>query len=499
MTHTPHGGQRPPRRAFVRGLVGLAVLGTCVAAAWGEVARRRGLYWYDVTADYQVTFTDARMQRLIVRVHDGRFTFPEPAGAWHTALLRVRVAATGAAVWAEPGVAVTVPGEPPCVQHFERSAEGTRFIDLCFDPARLQPGTLVELDGVHLRIQDQDAELLLFESVVREGSRILVLAPHPDDAEIAAFGLLASGDSWIVTTTNGSYGGDAYADLLPAPHSRDSLQAELRKWDSLTGALWAGLAPDRVINLGYFTFSLEPMYRDPAAVVSSSITGSADIAPWRRAPQPFLSAREATSTWSSFVDDLQQILLAVRPDVIVMPHPSLDANRDHVFTAAGLLEALERLGDPPLHLLLYTNHHVHSEYYPFGGPSSRITLPPWLDGCVHFGGVLSHRLAPPTRLAKLFALEAMHDLRPAPQLLAEGNIDRAAHHLAGAVLRLIQDPAHELSYFRRAVRHNELFLTHSSADRTYLQGLVRRAAEGKAAAVDPSSCDDGHDSQVAVR
>jgi hypothetical protein len=142
---------------------------------------------------------------------------------------------------------------------------------------------------------------------------------------------------------------------------------------------------------------------------------------------------------------------------------------------------------------------VHSKYYPFCGPSSRITLPPWLDGCVYFGGVLSHRLTPSTRLAKLFALEAMHDLRRPPQLLAEGNIERAADHLTDSVLRLIRDPVQELSYFRRAVRHNELFLTYSSADRAYLQDLVRRAAERTTAAAEASSCDDGHDSQVATR
>ena len=102
------------------------------------------------------------------------------------------------------------------------------------------------------------------------------------------------------------------------------------------------------------------------------------------------------------------------PDIIAAPHPVLDATMDHRYTTIALFEALDRTGHQPT-LLLYDNHHVYSEFYPYGPSDSLVSLPPWFDADLPMGSVYSHPLDGTAQLDKLFALEAMHDLRPAPR------------------------------------------------------------------------------------
>jgi LmbE family N-acetylglucosaminyl deacetylase len=437
-----------------------------------EMRRRQALYWYDVTADYRFGFSGPDVQRFTVRLAGDGFTFPAVAGDWDTAVLRLDVRSELRAAWSEPSISVEVAGGGSCQQYFERRAAGTRFVNLCLDPSRIAPGAAVGLRGTYLGWVEGDAELLVFSSALPDSARLLFLAPHPDDAEIAAFGLYAQRDSWIATITNGSYGGDAYASLLADRTRRDSLQARLRVWDSLAGPFWAGLGPGRAVSLGYFTLGLEAMYQRPERIVANPVTGSADIGRWRHAEIPALAGRPAQSTWEGLVGDLMVLLTEIRPQAIVFPHPALDANRDHVFTAAALLEALERLHDPPLRLVLYTNHHARSEYYPFGPADAAVTLPPWFDETTPVRALLSHPLDRERQVAKLFALDAMHDLRPAPAFVLGDSTRQLFGRLAALVRDARRDPARELSYFRRAARPNELFFVYGTEDRSRLQQLI---------------------------
>jgi LmbE family N-acetylglucosaminyl deacetylase len=439
---------------------------------FSEIQRRQDLYGYEVTADYRYTMLDPGTRCATVRLSADGFVFPECAGDWDTALLQVTIRSTGLGTWFEPAVHVLAPGGVPCQQHFERKAAGVRYLDLCLDATEVEAGVPVRLQGRHVTWDEQDAQLLLFSSAPSEAARLLVLAPHADDAEIAAFGLYSDRDTWVVTVTNGSYGGDAYRRLVSDPVERDDLQAALRRLDTMVGTLWAGLAPERGMNLGYFTLALETMYGDPKRVVPSPVTGSTDIVRWRHAQLAALVERSPDSTWDSLVADLVLLLSELRPDVIVLPHPALDSNRDHVFTAAALLEALEQMGDPALTLLLYTNHHVHSEYYPFGPADAVVPLPPWFDETLPVRSIVSHRLDSHMQLAKLFALDAMHDLRPPPEPVLHGPARMILQRLKGALADVARDPARELSYFRRAPRPNELFFAHPSEDRARLQELI---------------------------
>jgi hypothetical protein len=85
--------------------------------------------------------------------------------------------------------------------------------------------------------------------------------------------------------------------------------------------------------------------------------------------------------------------------------------------------------------------------------------------------VYAPRLDPGRQRAKLFALDAMHDLRPAPERVVGTVPGRIAVRLRDALLDVARDPAGELSYLRRAVRPNELFFAYVAADRAMLQRL----------------------------
>jgi hypothetical protein len=119
-------------------------------------------------------------------------------------------------------------------------------------------------------------------------------------------------------------------------------------------------------------------------------------------------------------------------------------------------------------LLLYDNHHRLSEHYPFGSSGDRITLPPWFGG-VEFVSVYSHELDESAQLRKLFALEAMHDLRGPPLRLTGGPFRTFGDRLHQGFQLIRRDPFGDYSYFRRAVRPNELFFVYRPRDRDALR------------------------------
>ena len=58
------------------------------------------------------------------------------------------------------------------------------------------------------------APLRLFANGLDLSRPMLVLAPHPDDAEIAAFGLYANRNATIVTVTTGNAGPRSYEAMF---------------------------------------------------------------------------------------------------------------------------------------------------------------------------------------------------------------------------------------------------------------------------------------------
>lgn len=419
-----------------------------------ELDRRLGLYWYDVAEDYRYTFASDAAEKLAVQVAAGGITIPELPGGWDTAVLALRIESTIAGHWFEPEIRIETDSTSR-VHTFERGSAGLRYLVL--DPDAARPGA-VRLTGRHVRWREQDADLLLFSTPEIASAKLLVIAPHPDDAEIAAFGLYSAKDSHVATVSAGNYVDGRYASLAADLSEQERLRGRARAWDSLVVPTWGGVDPRHAVNFGYSNGSIRELYEGRHGPAGFADEPSRNPNDYRSgAVAGMLGGRRAESSWRSLVDDLKAVIESVRPGVIAAPHPLLDAAADHQFTTIALLEALAAAGDDSTVLLLYTNHHVLSEYYPFGPSGTAVTLPPWFDGNSIFFGVYSHPLDEPAQMNKLFALEAMHDLRAAPRLLYGGPTPRFIAQVTAAVNGIVRDPLGTYSYYRRSVRANEIF------------------------------------------
>ncbi len=286
-------------------------------------------------------------------------------------------------------------------------------------------------------------------------NKILIVAPHPDDAEIAAFALYSKyhNSSYIVTVIAGDAGVNKYDELSGNVSEQYLRKARVRVWNSLTVPQLAGVPPENILNLGYFDGTLSDMYNKSPGSVYSLHTGVKDLSKFRRVSHSAFHLDNAEeATWEGLVGDFKKIIEQLNPDVIVSPYPIIDAHGDHKFTTIALFEAITSLGYRNGKLLLYTNHYTLSKYYPYGPQGSIVTLPPFFSGNLYFDSVFSFNVTEGEQSNKVLALDAMNDLR----------LDTEWMTLKGALYLLLKNlkriiVGSDYSYYRRAVRSNELF------------------------------------------
>jgi LmbE family N-acetylglucosaminyl deacetylase len=381
--------------------------------------------------------------------------WPASAGRdWDTALLSVRVDVDfqGAA----PFVEITSGGVTDR-QYFRAGETGPRWINLSFLRDTLAPSARISFDARGVRLATGAATLRLFANNLDLTRRVLVIAPHPDDAEIAAYGVYAHRDATVVTVTTGNAGPPSYGAVFDDPAEMYHFKGRIRLIDSITVPWLGGIPPDRTFNLGYFDARLATMYEQPAALIPEMYGPNTDIGAYLKYNLgTLLPKRPRASTWRNLVDDLATVLRKVNPAVIVAAHPQLDAHLDHQFTTVALVEALSRRRHRAT-MLLYTNHADRNRH-PYGPAGTLVSLPPPLPTEVMLDRVYSHPVPPDRQREKLFALESMHDLRSSPsriyQLETGGDRTIAPERL---------DPSAGVNYLRRGPRSNELFFVYDQA------------------------------------
>jgi LmbE family N-acetylglucosaminyl deacetylase len=401
-----------------------------------------------------------------------RFTWPRGASpGWDTALLAIR----SAGAEASPKVDVAA-GSGRIEQHFDAQALGLRWLNLSGLRAHLSQGTRVDIRGHGITIEPGPAPLRLFANKLPLDGTILVLAPHPDDAEIAAFGLYAGRNATIVTVTSGNAGDFNYRAQVSDPAEHYLLKGYLRAVDSVTVPWQGGIPPDRCFNLGYFDARLQGMRDSPDKAVPEMYGPNEDVLPYRRANVGRLRPVESrTNTWNHLVQDLAEILRTVNPMVVVMPHPALDTHVDHQYTSVAAVEALERWNGQPI-FLLYTNHASENRY-PFGPAGTVMSLPPWNARDITVERVYAHPVDGALQRRKLFALESMHDLRLSPE-------EQTTCGVAGVQRRPDYPRIPEVDYLRRGPRPEEVFFVYGrdgvrDVVRTFLSAAAAPAAAGR--------------------
>ncbi len=397
-------------------------------------------------------------------------TWPDTAAyTWDTALLGVGVA-TPPLPPATPGApaAATPAGVPPSTpfieivsgaytdrQYFRAGESGQRWLNVSHLQGRVTPSTRVTLRAEGLTIGTGTTALRLFHSKPDLSKSVLVLAPHPDDAEIAAFALYATTRSTVATVTAGNAGSATYEAVFGDNQVPEQyhFKGRIRVIDSITIPWQGGVPPERALNLGYFDARLGTMYTTPNAVVPEMYGPNSDINAYLQYNfSPLAPKRSRQSTWNNLVADIEALLRKVNPTVIAAPHPQLDNHRDHQFTTVALVEALARWRRN-VTLLLYTNH-ADNNRYPYGPAGTLMSLPAIAE-TVELDRVFSLAVSPDMQRQKLFALESMHDLRYSPSrqyqlAIGEGRAPQSEK----------EGPRPDITYLRRGPRSNELYFVY---------------------------------------
>jgi LmbE family N-acetylglucosaminyl deacetylase len=445
---------------------GRAVLALAVGA-WLVASR--------VAADEGFRFLPQRGRELPLALEaaaDGlTANWPEVAvGEWDTALVGLTVEPDPAATDA-PWIELSAGGASGR-QYLEPGGRGPHWLNLSPLREKLAPAGALGLRLHGVTAVPGTAPLRLYASRPDLSRRILVLAPHPDDAEIAAFGVYAGRNATIVTVTVGNAGDANYEAVIADPAEHYRFKGSLRLIDSITVPWQGGVPPERCFNLGYFDARLAEMYARPREVVPEMYGPNTDVGVYRRLNIGKLleKGKPRASTWENLVEDVEDVLKKVKPEVVVLPHPQLDTHLDHQFTAVALAEALSRWKKPAT-LLLYTNHAAQNRY-PFGPAGTIQSLPPAESPGVTLDRVYSLVLTPELQRRKLFALESMHDLRFSPTRqyqLALGDGRALEPEKPG--------PPPDISYLRRGVQANELFFVY---DRDTLDAMIQAFLAGRA-------------------
>jgi LmbE family N-acetylglucosaminyl deacetylase len=441
----------------------------CIAVV---VHKRSEAYHYNVNDDYVYDFAHAQAATTAVALRGGLVDLPLARMASDSAFLRVKVHASLLGHWFSPQVQVSVNGGES-VQTLERGARGVRFINLSGLPLT-KNGTL-RLVARHMRIDDQQAALLVIPNRWDAGQpKVLVISPHPDDGEIAAFGFYSRSNSYVLTLTAGEAGEERFFRAFPGGPEQFLEKGRVRVWNSVTVPLLGNVAADRVANLGYFDGTLTRMYAGRNSPVTSQHSGVTSLSAFRgpQGSELLPASGDTDATWTHLVKDLEYVIDRIKPDVIVTPYPAIDVHPDHQLATIAVIEALKNLGVHTGRLLLYTNHFTRSYMFPYGERGEAISLPP-SSTPLYFDGIYSPPLSPSEQGKKLFALDAMIDLRPDTDW---GSLRNARATLLGALRMSLSDSSS--SYFRRAVRANELFFVVNVAslyDESVLQAVETRS------------------------
>ena len=402
--------------------------------------------FYAPQDDYQYRFPES-IQPIGLRTINGRWQLEAGSvSPQATVIAKVQISSTWLGRWFDPYVCL---GKDQ--QTFERAAQGVRYLNLT--------GQVEALVGEGLGVQGRfctvapELELYVFSQPSPITEKIMILAPHADDAELAAFGLYSSSDKVsIVTLTQGEIEAEYYQRLGLSSTQAAQLKGRLRSWDSMAIPLWGGVPQANCVQLGYYCMQLPSMAQQPDVPFASKQSGEADIRSVRQ-HNPLQLPADATGepTWCNLVADLAECLMHFKPDVVVMPHPELDPHADHIATTQALFAALEQSDWQPKRLFLYANHLHDNDRWPMGDANTGVALPPAMLE-LPADELFSYVLSEQQQLDKAMVLLMQHDLQP-PQPFKK----RVRRMIQQVLIGRCWPKTGENEFLRKAVRKHELF------------------------------------------
>jgi LmbE family N-acetylglucosaminyl deacetylase len=283
--------------------------------------------------------------------------------------------------------------------------------------------------------------------------RVMVVAPHADDAELAAFGLYSRArQACIVTLTQGEIEAQAYEPLGLSKADAARLKGRLRSWDSLAVPMWGGVPSAACVQLGYYCLRLPAMAAAAQTPFGSLESGESDIRTARGHNALTLPAdTDGLPTWDNLVADLTALIEHFKPEVVVTPHPQIDPHADHIASTQALLQAIDASQHKPEVALFYANHLADNDRWPMGPAGAGIALPPAME-LPPADDVWSPCLSAQVQLDKVMALRMQHDLQHRPPLKK-----RVRRWIQRVLAGRRWPRTGEDEFFRKAVRRHELF------------------------------------------
>lgn len=409
--------------------------------------------FYSPAQDYQYDFP-AESRKFPVRLHNGSIEGDLAAAFDGTLILELELRCNWLGRLFDPYVRV---GDDR--QDFERGVSGRRYLNLS--------GQFEALCGGELRVVSRfcrlphTAVLHILPTQDYGRRRLMIVAPHADDAELAAYGVYSrSEEVVIVTLTQGEIEAEAYLRLGLSGEQAARLKGRLRTWDSRAIPLWGGVAPDRCFQLGYYCLRLAEMAEVPGQGFSSRESGETDIRSARTSNSLRLPGdRDGVPCWDNLVADLSTLIEHWQPEVIVTPHPQLDPHSDHVAATRAVHQALASVSGWQGTLLLYANHLHDNDRWPMGPAGFGVALPPVTEA-LPADSLWSPALDAQVRLDKAMALAMQHDLQGGMPL------KKWLRRQIQKVLTGRRWPATgDNEFFRKAVRRHELFWVRAYSDR----------------------------------
>ncbi|MCY7260841.1 PIG-L deacetylase family protein [Pseudomonas protegens] len=408
--------------------------------------------FYRATDDYCYHFPPDTAH-MVVSLEGGLLRLAQPLPEGETLVLELQLGSSWLGRWFDPYVEV---GDDR--QDFERGAKGVRYLNLSGQQAVLARGSLALL-GHYCRLPSTGI-LWVMANPDYAKQRLMVMAPHADDAELAAFGLYSRGDDVsIVTLTQGEIEAENYQRLGLDLAQSSILKGRLRSWDSMAIPLWGGVPASRCVQLGYYCLQLSSMAQSPEDSFGSRQSAQSDIRSVRHHNPILLPAdADGAPTWNNLVADLVALLEHFRPHVVVTPHPELDPHGDHVATTRAVMAAVASSQWKPATLLMYANHLHDNDRWPMGPAGAGVALPPAIEP-LPADRLWSPVLSVDQQLDKAMSLAMQHDLQgPLP---IKRQLRRWIQWLI-AGRRWPSTGANE--FFRKSVRRHELFWVRDLSD-----------------------------------
>lgn len=419
--------------------------------------KRKSYYHYSPHCNYRYDMPITKR----IPLQNNLMVLPDDIGENDTVFARIHVSCSIRGYFWHPFIRIKALGRPEYRQYVEYGSKGYRYVNLSHIVAGAKERTL-HFAGRYLQLRNEDIEITVYRNPSLDNKKILIMAPHPDDAEIAAYGLYAAYAKkvFILTVSPGENGYFHYKELYKKEKRNEQhlKKGMLRTWNSITVPMIAGVPPENMLMMGYFNETLEEMYRHPEKEIPSKIFGTTDVTLFRRQNVNPLAARlQPGSNWEALVCNIRSIVQHVKPDIIISPHPHIDSHEDHQYTTIALMEALRDSDYDQGTLWFYTNHY-NLTYYPLGRMGSIMPLPPRFVPDVYFDSICSYPLTEEEQRDKILAFDAMNDLRPNTdyrswkRLLVRGFTSLRARCFSM-----------EKDYFNMYVRSNELFYIVSTA------------------------------------